>query len=60
MRVALTAALLAMAIPVAAQRAGQPVGTIRFQGMDTNNDGRITREVALSLAEEEKLITAGA
>jgi hypothetical protein len=44
MRVALTAALLAMAIPVAAQRAGQPVGTFRFQAMDTNNDGRITRD----------------
>jgi len=44
MRVALTAALLAMAIPVAAQRGGPPVGTIRFQAMDTNNDGRITRD----------------
>jgi Ca2+-binding EF-hand superfamily protein len=44
MRVLLTAALLAAAMPVAAQQRGaQPVSAIRFQAMDTNNDGRITR-----------------
>ena len=46
MRVLLTAALLAAAIPLAAQRGeqSQPVSAIRFQAMDTNNDGRITRD----------------
>lgn len=47
MRVLLTAALLAAAVPIAAQRGSQgsqPVSAIRFQAMDTNNDGRITRD----------------
>ena len=44
MRWALTAALLAMATPAWAQARGEPVGKFRFQAMDINNDGRITRD----------------
>ncbi len=44
MRLVITAALLAVAVPVGAQRAApSQLDQVRFRAMDTNNDGRITR-----------------